>query len=538
MITILALLLGCSSPDATGEAAAARSAANTAPVASTSGSDTTATLGSAFTLDASASSDPEGDALTYRWKVLKVPSASGLWSNHIANRDAATTSFTPDVAGTCRFSVRVDDGSLTDEETLGTTVVSGSNTAPVASTAGSDTTATLGDALVLDSSASTDADGDSLTSRWKLLSVPSGSGLWSNDIADRDATTTSFTPDVAGSYTFSVRVDDGTDADTDTTTFTAVVSGSANTAPVASTSGTDTSAVLGDVLTLDASASTDADGDSLTWRWKVISVPSGSALWSNDIADRNAATTTFTPDVDGEDGDCASDASCVEDTLATCTDGSDNDGDGDVDCDDSDCWGISCNVVATRITGGNMTIKQQRTERNTVSYGIGLHGYQDRRTFDIDSVQGVAHVMRTSGSSSCTFTIGNVHQTRSFNKIISTTSVRSNDHFASRVAVATSGGSSQAYSGGALTQMTSSQWLPRWIFESPDNGLPQLEGGSGRTGFVPRYIGTGTSTLSSTSFVPSAIYRGGYQVSSFHEENTWYANAQSVGTESFVFKWR
>ena len=284
--------------------------ANTPPVAWTTGSDTSGSTATALTLDASTSTDADGDALTYRWKLLSVPATSSLWSNDIADRDAATTSFTPDVQGSYLFNVRVDDGTDYDDAQF-TAVVSSGNNAPIAD-AGSASSITLGEVLTLDASGSSDADGDTLTYRWKVTSVPSGSALWSNDIADRDAMTTTFTPDVDGDYTFYVRVEDGTTSDSAQVTHA-----------VAAAAATETSCDDG----------SDNDGDSLT---------------------------------DCEDADCASDPVCVE---LDCADGEDSDDDGTTDCWDDDCVGTPICETTFQVTGGivDRHLKQRSTFRHVTS---------------------------------------------------------------------------------------------------------------------------------------------------------------------------
>jgi hypothetical protein len=70
-----------------------------------------------------------------------------------------------------------------------------------------------------------------------------------------------------------------------------------NTTPVAR-AGDDMTVTLGDVVTLDGSASSDADGDSLNYEWKVVSSPSSSATGSIHFTD--SMTQSIAPSEAGE----------------------------------------------------------------------------------------------------------------------------------------------------------------------------------------------------------------------------------------------
>ncbi len=80
---------------------------NRAPVAVIS-APTAAMTGTAVSIDARASSDPDGDALTYRW-TLTAPGGSGA---SIGAPTAAQTAFTPDVPGSYQLQLVVNDGRV------------------------------------------------------------------------------------------------------------------------------------------------------------------------------------------------------------------------------------------------------------------------------------------------------------------------------------------------------------------------------------------------------------------------------------------
>lgn len=89
-----------------------------------------------------------------------------------------------------------------------------------------------------------------------------------------------------------------------------------NQAPVA-VAGADALGLKGVATKLDGSASSDADGDTLKYRWTVVTAPSGSLA---TFSDATAAAPTFTPDAAGayefalvvNDGKVDSDASKVK----------------------------------------------------------------------------------------------------------------------------------------------------------------------------------------------------------------------------------
>ncbi|MYG33035.1 MAG: DUF5011 domain-containing protein [Cenarchaeum sp. SB0677_bin_16] len=226
------------------------------PPTSDAGADQTVRLGDTVTLDGSASTDPDGDAISYMWNQTEGPAVA------LSDDAASSPTFTaPSSAGILTFELTASDGYDTDTDTVTITVV---NRPPVAS-AGADQTVRFGDTVTLDGSASYDPDNDDVTYLWKETS---GTGTKLSDIAVQSPTFTA--PGSAATITFELTVSDGEFGSTDTVTITVK---HPNRAPTAN-AGPDHTAGVGDTITLSAAASTDPDNDTLTYTWEVLIGPS------------------------------------------------------------------------------------------------------------------------------------------------------------------------------------------------------------------------------------------------------------------------
>jgi RHS repeat-associated protein len=238
---------------------------NGAPVAN-AGSDQAANLGTSITLNGSASSDPDGDQITFQWNVVSEPSGSSAF---LDNLSAVTPSFSPVIAGVYIIELVVSDNQLSSAADTVSVSVSAVNTQPVAN-AGVDQTGDIDDVVTLDGSASSDSDGHALSYRWALVSTPAESQA---SLESTNPSMPTFIPDLPGLYEIELIVNDGQlDSDTDLVRVNILT---VNTKPIAQ-AGPDQGVFTNDLVTLDGSASSDVDRDPLSWFWSLTTLPDGS----------------------------------------------------------------------------------------------------------------------------------------------------------------------------------------------------------------------------------------------------------------------
>ena len=261
------------------------SATNLAPVAKP-GVNQSVVTGTKVSVDASASSDPNGDSITYRWSLLFKPAGS---TATLSSATTASATFTADLAGTYLVGLTVNDGKVDSPVVVLTVTAAKLNAVPVAS-AGTNQNVTAATLTTLDGTASTDADLDGLSYTWSLISKPSNSNAALSSTTSPKPT---FTPDVAGTYVASLVVSDGKDR-SPTAVVTVIASGS-NSAPVAN-AGAAQSVSTAAVVTLNGTGSTDANGDTLTYRWTLTSKPTSSTA---ALSSATVASPTFTADLAG-----------------------------------------------------------------------------------------------------------------------------------------------------------------------------------------------------------------------------------------------
>ena len=173
----------------------------------------------------------------------------------------------------------------------------GANNSPVAD-AGVNQAITSTSLVTLNGSGSYDPDGDPMNYHWAFDAVPTGSALMESDAPflvndERDAVT-SFTADIEGTYVVSLIVSDALGATSEPDRMTVTVQSASK--PVAN-AGTDQTASVGVLVTLDGSISSDASDRDLTYAWSIAQAPSHST--TAVLAGADSVSPTFTPDTSG-----------------------------------------------------------------------------------------------------------------------------------------------------------------------------------------------------------------------------------------------
>jgi hypothetical protein len=186
-LALVALLAACSDDG--------DSAKGQAPTAD-AGSDQTVPKRDIVRLDASGSTDPDTDSLSFSWTQVSGPDIV------ITNKTGATTSFTaPGEEGTVVLELLVSDGQSSDTDQVSIQIA---NHQPVAAVGG-DQSAPPGGRVALDGSSSSDPDGDPLTHSWSQIS-----GMEVSLSSNSSATPFFDAPADGGNLVFQLIVNDGT----------------------------------------------------------------------------------------------------------------------------------------------------------------------------------------------------------------------------------------------------------------------------------------------------------------------------------------
>ncbi len=226
----------------------ARVLVNAPPVA-VAGDSQTARVGTVVTFDASASSDPDGEINGYAWDFGDGATGSGSIARH-----------TYRAVGDYTVSLVVTDSSGRQNNTAraqtSVEIIDDTNVSPNAD-AGDDFLVLAGRIARFDASSSRDADGNIIEYQWDFGDGAQASGV--------QAVYTYLEP---GNYPVRLRVrdDSGKENGSDEDVVTVHVHNATNVQPSA-VAGDDLTAQVGEIITFDASRSTDPDGNVVTYTW-------------------------------------------------------------------------------------------------------------------------------------------------------------------------------------------------------------------------------------------------------------------------------
>jgi len=251
-----------------------------APVAN-AGPNQTVPVGSTVTLNGSGSTNPSGlGTLAYSWAFTSRPIGSAAF---LERSSSVMPSFVVDVAGSYVITLTVSNGVASSNASV---TISTVRTPPVAN-AGPNQTVAVGSTVVLNGGGSTSVDGRPLTYSWSLTTLPTGSTA---ALTRANTVAPIFVADMPGTYVAQLIVNDGLASKPSTVTIkTQTISPVANAGP-------NQVVVVGALVVLNGSGSTDANGHSLTYHWSLISLPAGSAATLSSLA---VVDPTFTADRSG-----------------------------------------------------------------------------------------------------------------------------------------------------------------------------------------------------------------------------------------------
>lgn len=256
-------------------------------------------------LNGTASSDPEGSALTYTWRKVGGPSVYS-----IANSNSAIADVSGLVGGNYLFELKVTDADGFDAvDTVAVSVVNSNGNVLPAANAGNDLSINRPqNTVTLDGSQSTDAGGSIEQYRWTQLSGPAVSA-----ISQPNNVTTSVSNLVTGKYVFKLEVTDNEGGVATDVVEVTVVNPYPNQQPVARAGGAVSFALPQVTTTLNGSASYDADGQIIAYYWQQTSGP-GTATLASPNASQTAISLPATP------GTYSFSLTVTDDSAATNTD--------------------------------------------------------------------------------------------------------------------------------------------------------------------------------------------------------------------------
>ena len=260
--------------------------ANSPPTAN-AGPNQTVDEGITVMLDASNSTDPDGDITTYLWEQTGGPAVT--LSNTGAVQPTFTSPIVPMSGATLTFKVTVTDATLLTSTATTIVNVSWSNIPPTAN-AGPNQMVGEGIVATLNGSLSTDPDDGIASYAWEQIDGP----LPYVTLTGANTVSPTFTTPLVGiggeALVFKLTV---TDFGGLRSTDTVIVNVTWSNLPPTAEAGPNQTVAEGGVVTLNASASIDTDDGIASYAW--VQKPGGAAV---TLINANTVSPTFTtPDV-------------------------------------------------------------------------------------------------------------------------------------------------------------------------------------------------------------------------------------------------
>lgn len=256
------------------------------PTAALSGPTEPLTIGERVVVSGEASQG--AGELTYHWTLHAPEGSEATFEFEGQSRNA----FTVDAGGT--FTVELVVADANGESEPATHDVRVAYAAPTAALEliAPEPAVALEDEIVADGGGSTDPAGQPLSYQFRLTQRPIGSQA----AIEANGAKASFMPDRGGTYEVGLRVKNETTV-SDEVTQSIVVEAPHNRAPVANAGKDSGGHPPGAEVILDASLSTDPDGDELSYAWSFLSQPEASEA---TLVDADQKTATFIPDLEGD----------------------------------------------------------------------------------------------------------------------------------------------------------------------------------------------------------------------------------------------
>ncbi len=244
--------------------------------------------------DATNSTDPNGDNLSYTWDFGDGNTGIGAIPIHTYTN-----------IGTYIVTVNVDDGNGgIDQATITINVI---NSTPEACFTTSTTTGNAPLSINFDANCSTDTDGDILSYTWDFGDGNTGTGA-----------TTSYSYIDPGTYQVTLTTNDG-NGGTDVETITITIIDNTPQPPTACFTANPTNGTIPLNSNFNASCSTDPNNDNLTYTWDFGDGNTGSGV---NINHNFTTTGTFIVSLTVDDGNGGSDTQTI--TITTQDNNSNN----------------------------------------------------------------------------------------------------------------------------------------------------------------------------------------------------------------------